>query len=161
MNTVFCCIYAVAFSLACASASADPSDFAHPSLDAQIDYILDNPLQESEYVKSNRCIGMQTYRSVEVLDARHLLFLGKRGAVWLNRLRSNCVGLEDDSMMIFEAHDQSLCDMDGFRSTPRNAGSIGFGSHCMLGHFEPISESQADVLRDAFARRANMPVGTP
>ena len=66
---------------------------AHADIDAQVDFILDNPLPESDYHSSDRCINSDSYRKVEVLDERHLLFLGRRGVVWLNQLRYACAGL--------------------------------------------------------------------
>ena len=50
-------------------------------LDAQIDFILDHPLPESEYSRSNSCVTTNNYESVEVLGTRHLLFRGRRGAL--------------------------------------------------------------------------------
>jgi hypothetical protein len=134
-----------------------PSDDAQspPANDAksQLDYILDNPLQESDYGRRDRCLFPERYRSIEILDSRHLLFIGNRDAVWLNQLRFNCVGLKRDSLLVFEVRDRSLCELDSFHSTPRNAGFSGeFGVHCTLGHFEPISETQADVLRNTLSR---------
>ena len=86
----------LAFWFASATSFADPVDApesAHADVDAQVDFILDNPLPESDYHSSDRCINSDSYRRVEVLDDRHLLFLGRRGVVWLNQLRYACAGL--------------------------------------------------------------------
>jgi hypothetical protein len=134
---------------------AAPVSNAPPDADAQLAFILDNPLKESDYARHERCLFPRTYRSVEILDKRHLLFVGTRDDLWLNQLRVDCIGLRKDSMLVFEVREQSLCDMDSFRSAPRNGGMTGeFGAHCTLGHFEPITPAQADFLRDAFSKRA-------
>ena len=130
------------------------SSIAYADANTRLAFILDNPLQESDYARAERCLFPRTYEAVEILDKRHLLFVGFRDKMWLNQLRVECVGLRKDSVLIFEAHEPSLCDMDSFHSAPRGAMSGEFGAHCTLGHFEPITPAQADQLRIAFARRA-------
>lgn len=141
---------------------AEPVDASASNVAAQIDFILDNPLPESEYAESKRCVFPNAYRSIEILDGRHLLFRGDRGAVWLNQLRFECSGLRRDDVLTFDMRDRSLCDMDSFRSSPRSAGPATFFSgHCVLGHFEAISEDQAETLRIALARKAQSPAVKP
>jgi hypothetical protein len=130
------------------------SQAAPESLDAQVQYILDHPLTESEYSPSTRCMVSNSYESIEILDASHLLFVGRRGAIWLNQLRSDCVGLDKDSVLVFHSFGTRVCDMDSFLGAERYGLSTGFAAHCTLGHFEPITQAQADVLRDALARAA-------
>ena len=91
---------------------ADPvgaTEAARPDVHAQIDFILDNPLPESEYAESARCVYPNMYRDVEVLDEKHLLFWGQRGGVvWLNQLRSRCIGLTRDALLVFKMRARSL-----------------------------------------------------
>jgi hypothetical protein len=161
----------LAFWLASATSFADPVEAPEPThadVDAQVDFILDNPLPESDYVDSNRCINSDSYRKVEVLDDRHLLFVGRRGVVWLNQLRYACAGLGSGGVLVFEMRDRNLCEMDGFSSAPGSTGDAVRGTtnrvgpaapgiHCMLGHFEEITEAQAGALRTALPVRAHMP----
>ena len=59
-------------------------------------------------------------------------------------------------MLIFEMRDRNVCDLDGFSSVPSSGGhASAMGIHCMLGHFEQISEAQAGVLRQALKARAH------
>ena len=157
--------FAVGFWSVHATGFADPVDAtaAAPSRVApEIDFILDNPLPESEYAESKSCVYPNTYRSVEILDGRHLLFWGYRGVVWLNQLRFECIGLKRDAVLIFEMRARSLCDMDNFHGAPRTGGvAAAFATHCMLGHFETISEDQAAILRVALARYAQSPAPKP
>lgn len=147
---------------------ADPGEAAASPLDAQIDFILEHPLPESEYSRSDRCVYTNDYDVIEVLDSRRLLFRGRRGAFWLNQLRSECSGLTRDGVLIFESRSRGVCDMDSFHSVPRMAvvrisdlGGAQFGASCMLGHFESITEAQAIVLRDALARPVYGPAHEP
>ena len=148
--------------LTAATSVADPVDPPEPlhadaDVDAQLDFILDNPLSDSDYVSVQRCINSDTYRKVEVLDERHLLFLGRRGAVWLNQLRYACLGLRGDGVLVFQMRDRNVCDLDGFSSVPSSGGPSALGVRCMLGRFEEITEAQADVLRKALKARARTP----
>ncbi len=159
------CAFVIGLWSVHATGFADPADAstASPSNGAaQIDFILDNPLPESEYAEKKRCVYPNTYRSVEILDARHLLFWGYRGVVWLNQLRFDCHGLRRDAVLFFEMRERSLCDMDNFHGAPRAGGAAAsFATHCMLGHFETISEDQAETLRIALARNAQSPAPKP
>jgi hypothetical protein len=140
----------------------DDAPAASSSAHAQIDFILDNPLPESEYAESKRCVFPNSYRSVEILDTKHLLFWGYRGSVWLNQLRFECLGLRRDALLVFEMRDRTLCDMDSFQGMPRSGGmGVPFAVHCLLGNFETISEDQAEALRVALARHAQSPTPTP
>ena len=156
---------AIALASLHANGFADPVDGtdapAAPPRTSQIDFILDNPLPESEYAESKRCVFPNSYRSVEILDTKHLLFWGYRGNVWLNQLRFDCLGLSKDALLVFEMRERTLCDMDSFHGTPRYSGMAPFAAHCMLGIFETISEDQAAALRVALARHAQTPAPTP
>ncbi len=161
----------LAFWFAFDTSLADPVDAPEPAradVDAQVDFILDNPLPESDYVESNRCINSDSYRKVEVLDDRHLLFLGRRGVVWLNQLRYGCAGLGGGGVLVFQMRNRNLCDMDGFSSVPGSGGDVvrgtinrggptATGIRCTLGHFEEITEAQAGMLRKALPARKHTP----
>jgi hypothetical protein len=147
------------FALALGAIASNAADVAAPAAstpagtDAQLAFILDNPLKESDYSASDRCLHSRTYRTVEILDRRHLLFIGMRDDLWLNQLRADCVGLRRDSVLIFETQQDGVCDLDSFRGVPRNASMNGdFGAHCTLGHFERITPEQAGQLRIALAK---------
>jgi hypothetical protein len=171
MNAGSVRVVLLAFWFAFDTSLADPVDAPEPEradVDAQVDFILDNPLPESDYVDSDRCISSDAYRKVEVLDDRHLLFLGRRGVVWLNQLRYACVGLGGGGALVFQMRSRNLCDMDGFSSVPGSAGDVTRGTinragpaapgiRCMLGHFEEITEAQAGVLRKALPARKHTP----
>jgi len=156
------CALVFTFWSAHAISFADPvaaSTSSHADLDAQVAAILDNPLPESDYVQARRCLPARFNEHVDVLDSRHLLFSGTRDVFWLNQLRFNCMGLTDDSVLVFDMRDRSVCELGGFRGVPR-MGSMGanFGVSCTLGRFEPITQAQAEQLRSALARSAHSPL---
>ncbi|MGH8595076.1 MAG: DUF6491 family protein, partial [Gammaproteobacteria bacterium] len=137
-----------------------PSGGAPNELDNDIALILDNPLPETTYSEKRRCLNTRTYRSVEVLDASHLLFWGRSGRVWLNQLRSPCIGLTKDKILQFDTTGSSLCELDRFRGLDRSVYSMPV-AFCGLQRFEVISEEQANRLRDALQRRAHTAAQVP
>jgi len=123
-----------------APGAAEPSQ-----LDRDAQLILDEPLPESAYSRGVRCLPLRGYRSVEVLDASHLLFWGSRDRVWLNQLRSPCHGLTDEKILRFDVRGSSLCAMDTFQGFDRSSSLLST-SLCSLREFEPLTPQQARQL---------------
>ena len=115
--------------------------------------ILTETLPESEYRDMTRCLMKRSYRTVEVLSDRYLLFKGSKDRVWVNRLRHRCPGLRTNQILIFEQFSTSLCATDQVSGTDRGFGRT---ASCILGRFEKINEQRADALKEAFrqARRS-------
>ena len=112
-----------------------------------VETILNNPLDPSEYQDAERCISSRDYRRIEVLDEFNILFVGRR-ATWLNRLRTRCAGLEQDMIIYVSQRSSRVCTLDHFRGAERG----GFGiptPTCVLGDFERIDEGQVEGLRGA------------
>jgi Family of unknown function (DUF6491) len=140
---------------AAVTAAAEPSQ-----LDRDAQLILDQPLPESAYSAGVRCLPLSGYRSVEVLDASHLLFWGSRERVWLNQLRTPCRGLTGDKVLHFSTMGSSLCAMDRFQGVERT-GSLFSTSLCSLQDFEPVTPQQARQLRDWLAQQQRKAVAPP
>ena len=112
-----------------------------------VETILNNPLDPSEYQEATRCISSRNYRRIDVLDEFNLLFVGRR-KTWLNRLRTRCPGLEQDMIIYISQRSSRVCTHDHFRGAERG----GFGiptPTCVLGDFESIDAGQEEGLRDA------------
>lgn len=112
-----------------------------------VETILNNPLDPSEYQEAERCISSRDYRRIEVLDEFNILFVGRR-RTWLNRLRTRCAGLEQDMIIYVSQRSSRVCTHDHFRGAERG----GFGiptPTCVLGDFERIDEGQVEGLRGA------------
>ena len=67
-----------------------------------IETILTQPLDQAEYVESQRCLSRYKFDRVEFLDNEHVLFIGRGGKAWLNTLRAPCVGLRRRDIPSFE-----------------------------------------------------------
>ena len=73
------------------AAEAEADDNAGHEGRIDVETILNNPLDPSEYQDAERCISSRDYRRIEVLDEFNILFVGRR-KTWLNRLRTRCAG---------------------------------------------------------------------
>jgi len=116
-----------------------------------VDQILAAPLGAEAYAKTERCLSTAQYDSVEILDDRHVLFKGIGKRVWLNELRSRCVGLDPRSTPVIRLRDSQLCDLDTFQGVDSTMGMWTRSSAtCSLGKFTVITPEQAKAIRAAF-----------
>lgn len=140
-----------------ASAPSPEQEAAEQAALETVEQILSAPLDATEYAaEPERCISTYMYDSMEVLDDRHVLFKGRGGKLWLNQLRSRCVGLRQHSIPVIRLRDSQVCDMDTFQAMDSMLGVWQRTSaHCSLGTFTPITPEQADTVRAALdeARR--------
>ena len=130
-----------------AEAEAEADDGPRREGRIDVETILNNPLDPSEYQEAERCISSRDYRRIEVLDEFNILFVGRR-KTWLNRLRTRCAGLEQDMIIYVSQRSSRVCTHDHFRGAERG----GFGiptPTCVLGDFERIDEGQVEGLRGA------------
>lgn len=148
--TVLMIVVAILLIAPCALADETTATSA---LDDEVGLILQQPMPETEYSQSVRCLATNAYRSVEVLDTRHLLFRGRRDRVWLNQLRRDCAGLKPNQMLHFDVTGSRLCALDRFQGFDRLGGMAGSSASCGLQRFEEITIQQADRLRQLLAQR--------
>ena len=142
-----------------AGAPVEPSVvLRHPP--AEIEALLTRPLDESAYRASVRCVSGVTYRDVEFLSDRYVLFHGRSGRAWLNRLQRRCVGSRPGILMSSPGATRRLCHsdrlfQDTFRDddrrpgfpTAKPTGGLRGGAGCVLGMFEQIDTQQALALK--------------
>lgn len=136
----------------CASAPDEPAPPAgSPEVSQEtLDDILNTPLSAAEYQAAERCLSSHDFRSVEVLDDRHVLFEGRGGRVWLNRLKNRCIGLRRDDTLRFSRHSGRLCALDSFEAVDEFASRWSRTSGiCSLGEFHPVTREQVEALETA------------
>lgn len=82
------------------------------------------------------CIPGMTGQSLRVIDERTLAY--RRGrTLWVNRLRSECPGLDPVSTLIVEVQGDRYCRGDRVREL--EPGSSIPGPICILGEFVPYA----------------------
>ena len=128
-----------------------------------IEAILSQPAEQSDYVETKRCLRGSEYRDFRALDTRHLLFEGSRGRLWINRLSAPCPDLRHASVLRVRqwSGTRRICRLDTFqagdwfdwpwyRRSPWRWGS-GWGSKmtCSLGEFQAVTPAQVAALEAA------------
>ena len=127
---------------------------------ADIEAILANPLGNSAYVNESRCIAGGGFGNVEVVDDRNLVFEGRRGRLWWNRLRQRCLGLHSNMRLTMERRSWRFCARDRFRGVGRSSTELP-STICELGNFVELDPESSELLRRAIeASRRNTVVGT-
>jgi hypothetical protein len=114
-----------------------------------IETILTQPLDQAEYVESQRCLSRYKFDRVEFLDNEHVLFIGRGGKAWLNTLRAPCVGLRRRDIPRFEYRGANqLCNLDTFVGLDSNfSGFSRSSASCALGSFQPVTQEQVALLK--------------
>lgn len=124
---------------------------ARPPIDVAA--ILSGELTEDDYENSQLCIAPRDLDTIEVLGERLVLFLGRRGEIWLNQLDKRCLGLEPEMVLDLRSYGGNFCRLDRFRAAPRYNAFLFVTAECRLGAFETITEPHAEALRAAVAER--------
>lgn len=115
-----------------------------------LDDVLNTPLDADAYgAVGERCLSTYAYRTVEVLDDRHVLFKGNGGRRWLNRLQSRCAGLQTNEVLQFQPRHNRVCHADGFRSYDRAFTMAISSASCTLGEFHPVTRTQLRAIEVA------------
>ena len=125
-------------------------------MEADIDDILSQELDPTDFGEPKTCLFKTEYRSFEALGDRHLLFRGRDDKLWVNFLRGRCSGLSRDSVFVMRPHTAGrLCDMDRFQVVDRiNALSrAGMATTCILGEFKPVTEAQVEEVEKRLEMR--------
>lgn len=126
------------------------------AVEEDIETILRQPLEKSEYAESKRCLGVRDYDDFRVLDDKHILFEGRRGELWLNTLPTRCPELRRAMVLRVKSFSSMgrICDMDAFSARDwfgrDQWGSRGGGAGtCSLGSFEPVTAAQVGAIQAA------------
>ena len=117
-----------------------------------VEDILASAPQPEDYSDPVTCLHRDAYVDIDVINRELLVFHGRRGKAWLNRLRNACVGLRREDILAFDMRDRRLCDLDSFSSVDTFGGPLERTSAlCSLGKFEPISPEQAKLLKEGLS----------
>ena len=126
------------------------TDAALPAITAED--ILANPLDDTAYVKSARCLSTGKYRRIEIMNNQTLIFHGSRDDAWLNVLPHRCLGLQPDMILSVEQRGMRLCARDRFRGVSRFQNDVP-SMPCSLGDFHHVRSENIGAIRDAFEAR--------
>ncbi|MEM1176549.1 MAG: DUF6491 family protein [Pseudomonadota bacterium] len=139
-------------SLLMAACTTLPDDGTGPQpIGDRIDEVLDIPTEGTEAPALKRCLRETQIRNFEPLGDRHMLFEGRRGEYWVNRLSGRCPDLDGGTLLAVRTSGLSNQFCDGDRFSLRDWFTGGRGTNlsavCSLGKFQSVSEVQVqDIL---------------
>ena len=114
--------------------------------------ILDSKPNPKDYEDRTHCISKMAIRDHEVLSKRHIVFTmrGEGRPKILVQFGRHCFGLNKNSVLNLESRGSSrLCVGDYVRTEVFEFGRRSWGPRCTIPKFEPITDYQVELLRDA------------
>ena len=114
--------------------------------------ILDSKPNPKDYQKRTHCISKIAIRDHEVLSKRHIVFTmrGEGRPKVLVQFGRHCFGLHRKALINLESRGSSrLCVGDYVRTEVFEFGRRTWGPRCTIPDFEPITDYQLELLRDA------------
>jgi hypothetical protein len=155
-------------AILCAGCAASPESQARrQAAEDEIIEILSVPFDDSQSVKTQRCLSDHEFRNFRALDDRRILFEGRSGRLWLNTLRSRCPDLQHaDVLRLRSTFSLSrICEHDRFvpddwfswpwyRRWPWHwGGAWGTGMSCTLGEFQAVTVDQVRAIDEVLGRK--------
>ena len=114
--------------------------------------ILDSKPDPKDYQKRTHCISKMAIRDHEVLSKRHIVLTmrGEGRPKFLVQFGRHCFGLHKKAVLNLESRGSSrLCVGDYVRTEVFEFGRRTWGPRCTIPDFEPITDYQLALLRDA------------
>ena len=115
--------------------------------------ILDSTPDARDYSDRKHCISKAAIRDHEVLSKRHVIFImrGKKNRERvLIQFGRHCFGLHKHAVLNLESRGSSrLCVGDAIRTETTEFGRRTLTPRCTIPKFEPITEYQVELLKDA------------
>lgn len=114
--------------------------------------ILESTPDAKEYQDKKHCISKNAIRDTEVLSKRHVVFTmrGTKREKLLVQFGRHCFGLNRNAVINLESRSSSrFCVGDYLRTEIFEFGRRSWGPRCTVPSFEPITNYQVDLLRDA------------
>ena len=103
---------------------------------------------EVDEAESERCIRTRNIRSTQIIDDQNVLFYMRGGQIYSSRLPRRCAGLRSEGKFSYKTTSSQLCDIDGITVLYDHGLGLTPGVSCRLGRFVPISEEEAEVLKN-------------
>jgi hypothetical protein len=105
-----------------------------------------------ESVASERCVSLTRLGRTEVIDDRNVLFHMRGNRIFRNVLPRRCRGLFREQAFSYRTAATRLCEKDLITVITRAGPGNMAGPTCALGKFYPVTEPEADAIREEAQR---------
>ena len=153
--------------LACSCASSPEQTKRRAQAQQDINAILTQTSDASEYTETKRCLSAAEYRSFRALNDQYIVFEGTRDQLWINQLSIRCPDLRNAHVLSIRSISPMgrICKLDSFepgdwfawpwyrRSPWRWGAQWSTGASCTLGEFQAVTPAQVVALERAIKER--------
>jgi len=118
-----------------------------------------------DYSQATKCLQSENIERTEPLNDQYIVFHLRGEQTWIAQMRGRCPGLGPNAKLVFEKDSPRICEWDSVRVVYDNGlgNGVTFGPRCNLPKFEPVSEQQVTMLKEAIvsARKSPKKAGNP
>jgi len=104
---------------------------------------------ELDEAEGERCILLNRISSTYIVDDYNILFYMRGGKIYRNPLPHRCGGLRNERRFMYRTSMSRLCDLDIITVLYDQGFGLMPGPSCGLGRFYPITEEDAEALKNA------------
>ena len=114
----------------------------------EVEAILNEAPEQSEYGEMERCIQVRQIRSSEALDDRHVVFELPSKRYYLVQFKHQCHRMRRNATIAYEPRGSQLCRLDSIHAVDgMRPGSLG--PPCSIPGFYEVTGEQVSLLREA------------
>ena len=130
---------AMAVAMAALGLAAAPAMAEDKKMNESLDLVAGPPEQ---------CLSLIRIDRSEVIDDRNIIFHMQNDDLYRNQLPYRCPGLALHDTFMYRTSLNQLCHLDIITVMDSIGFGLSPGASCGLGHFYPITEEQAEKLRE-------------
>ena len=131
-----------------ASTSTEERNTPAQASAADVEKILTQPSQRSDYETVEYCLKTSDYDRIEVLSRDYLVFSDRQGRNWLNKIKKTCSGLRPKMILHLGVSKGKVCVEGMFEGVQNFAGRMEtVTAACFLGVFQEVSADQVDAMK--------------
>lgn len=131
-----------------ASTSTEERNTPTQASAADVQKILTQPSQRSDYGTVEYCLKTSDYDRIEVLSRDYLVFSDRQGRNWLNKIKKTCSGLRPKMILHLGVSKGKICVEGMFEGVHNFGGRMEtVTAACFLGVFQEVSADQVDAMK--------------
>ncbi len=116
-------------------------------------YAQDMAMADRE-TDAEHCVSLNLIDRTDVIDDRNILFYMRGDRVYRNILPHRCPGLAFEEKFMYRTSLGQLCDVDIITVLDDIGFGLRMGASCGLGMFYPITEQEAEDLKQSSGRKS-------
>jgi hypothetical protein len=117
------------------------------AVDSDTDSDTSSDGNSDDYFQLEQCISPGWIRHTYIVDDRTIIFYMNQQKIFVNRLPHRCAGLRSAGTFSYRLRGTQLCNVDMIKVVRSTGGRLDTGPTCGLGMFRPVTEEEAEMIR--------------